>query len=159
MVQVIGHTDGIGMKSKYSSLDYTIMPFLNGDEDESPPLPGSNVDLGMLRAIVVAEYLIARLGEMPGVNEILPYSAGPIIDPKGFLRKEGTVFEDVRSRRVELRLTVAGEKNVPASEVVTAEEAGLENAVKPALTDSTASPDTFRVEVPDTLTENDVIQP
>ncbi len=108
VIQVIGHTDGIGMKSKVSTLDYTIMPFLAGVDQEDKPLAGSNLDLGMLRAIAVARVLESRLGRMPNVKYVLPYSAGPVIAPDGTLRRAAEVFDDRNSRRVELRLTVAG---------------------------------------------------
>ncbi len=111
VLQVIGHTDGIGMKSKLSSVDYTIMPFMNGGELDVQPMPGSNIDLGMLRAITVTNFLRQRLGLMPGVKHVLPYSAGPIIATDGTVRPEAEGFEDEASRRVELRLTVLGKQS------------------------------------------------
>jgi hypothetical protein len=111
VLQIIGHTDGIGMKYKASTLDHTIMSFLHQHEMEKMPLPGSNLDLGMLRAISVANFLKQHEKQMPRIQHYLPYSAGPIIGVDGAVRNEDQPFEDRESRRVELRLTVFGEQS------------------------------------------------
>ncbi len=109
VIQVIGHTDGVGMKYRSSNLDESVMPHLHGIGQDEEPLPGSNIDLGMLRAIAVARFLESRLAEVEEIRHVLPYSAGPIIGTDGGIRKETGPFDDRDARRVELRLTVSGD--------------------------------------------------
>lgn len=110
VIQVIGHTDGVGMKQRGSNLDETVLGHLQARRRGPEPMPGSNIDLGMLRAIAVARFLREALGDESGVTHILPLSAGPMIDPDGSVRTNSSLRADRNARRVELRLTVTSEQ-------------------------------------------------
>ena len=112
ILQVFGHTDGIGMRSNISNLDQTIMSYIHNSTEEMIPSSGSNIDLGMLRAIAVARYLESQAHRLPEIEHFLAYSAGPIIDLDGSVRKVTEPFEDRDSRRVELRLTKSAEQSL-----------------------------------------------
>ena len=102
-VEVIGHTDGQPSPG-ISNLD-VLLP----NAIRSPALrgyrPGSNTDLGLLRALAVAKHLKLRLdpsGERGLV--IRPYSASSLIaNDGGFKPADGR--DSAERRRIEIRFT------------------------------------------------------
>jgi len=102
-IEVIGHTDGQPSPGM-SNLDVllprsTKVPALRGY------LPGSNIDLGLLRAVSVANYLRTKLD--PAGNrrlDIRPYSAGSLIGNDGDYSPADTQNRPDR-RRIEVRFT------------------------------------------------------
>lgn len=103
-VEVIGHTDGMPLRARRSTLDsYGLL-----DETSTA---GSNVDLGMLRALEVARFLedAREQGQLETIRFVLPYSAGQMI-PRDFRNgKQFTTRDDSARRRIELRLVRSGE--------------------------------------------------
>lgn len=107
-IEVIGHTDGQPSPGT-SNLDTML-----SRQDKSQNLlgyqSGSNTDLGLLRALSVANYL--RLKLEPSVHRklvIRPYSAGSLIDASGRYAPADTRSQ-IERRRIELRFTRQDER-------------------------------------------------
>jgi outer membrane protein OmpA-like peptidoglycan-associated protein len=102
-VEVIGHTDGQPSPGS-SNLDL-LLPKAGSTSNLKGYQSGSNTDLGLLRALAVANYLKAKLAAR-GVNDITvrPYSAGSLIAVDGAYAPADTKDRDDR-RRIELRFT------------------------------------------------------
>lgn len=102
-VEVIGHTDGQPSPGS-SNLDM-LLP----DVQRRPGLrgfqPGSNTELGLMRALAVSNYLRLKLDAsgLKGIN-IRPYSAGSLIESSGFYSPADTK-DRANRRRIELRFT------------------------------------------------------
>lgn len=102
-VEVIGHTDGQPSPGM-SNLDL-LMPKANRSSALSGFLAGSNTDLGLLRALAVAQELRARLDPDDKQGLIIrPYSAGSLIAADGRYAPADTKDRAER-RRIELRFT------------------------------------------------------
>ena len=115
-LEVIGHTDGISV-SRRGNLDSLLPSFLAGDSHDLARLvPGSNNDLGLLRAIAIKEAWLgfvasheqrAQLAKI----EVRCYSAGQTvpegIDPTDARLHESGLFktDNIKFRRIEIRLT------------------------------------------------------
>lgn len=105
-LEIIGHTDGIPLKSR-GNLDTELPGFLSGAHGDLAGLkPGSNNDLGLLRALAVKQAWGRFVAAHPeqsalAVIAVRTYSAGQTlpVEPGSFKRK------DERARRIELRLT------------------------------------------------------
>lgn len=100
-VEIIGHTDGKpgGMGG---NLDYTLTSFLS-DRDMSKFIPGSNVDLGLLRAISVKSELESSLPKSTTKDVgFRVLSAGSTIGPDGSFSPAKDLDESPR-RRIEIR--------------------------------------------------------
>ena len=100
-VEIIGHTDGRpgGMGG---NLDYTLGNFSSGS-DMQYMIPGSNIDLGLLRAISVKAELESSLSS--GYTQDVGYrvlSAGSTISPDGSFLPAKNLDESSR-RRIEIR--------------------------------------------------------
>lgn len=101
VIEVIGHTDGQPNTSNSSNLDHKltrlgVSPSLAGFQ------AGSNSDLGLLRAMAVAQ----ELQKKEGLRHLVfrPYSAASLINTNG--RWQPANASDQRARRrIELRLT------------------------------------------------------
>jgi outer membrane protein OmpA-like peptidoglycan-associated protein len=102
-VEVIGHTDGQPSPGS-SNLDL-LLPKAGSTSNLKGYQSGSNTDLGLLRALAVANYLKSKLAAR-GVNDITvrPYSAGSLIAVDGAYAPADTKDRDDR-RRIELRFT------------------------------------------------------
>jgi outer membrane protein OmpA-like peptidoglycan-associated protein len=101
-VEIIGHTDG-RPSSGTSNLDFRlpsagISAELNGYD------PGSNIDLGLLRAMSVANYLRNLLEQEDQSFMIRPYSAGSLIDTAGNYAPADN-RDRAERRRIEVRFT------------------------------------------------------
>lgn len=104
-IEVIGHTDG-QPSSGTSNLDFNLSGSWNRSNFQNKRLiPGSNVDLGLLRALSVASYIRTTL-KNKGLDppEILPYSAGSLVDTEGNVFPADTSSRSER-RRIEIRFT------------------------------------------------------
>ena len=115
-IQIIGHTSGSpvgsGGQSKYSSnLDSYLAETLHGPCQQLRA--GSNVDLGMLRALsvmkVFRQYRDEKEKTLANIKYWLPYSAGPLILENGELIPRQSVVADrgmdhASRRRIEIRL-------------------------------------------------------
>ncbi|MEO0946621.1 MAG: flagellar motor protein [Cyanobacteria bacterium J06641_5] len=103
-IEVIGHTDGLQVQGR-SNLDRRLVSAFN--REELPALvPGSNLDLGMLRALSIVRALKAaqRNGALPGIRYFLPYSAGQMLRLDRSLESEAGAPQNDSRRRIELRL-------------------------------------------------------
>ena len=103
VIEVIGHTDGQPNVSPFSNLDrrlQTVVPQGEFTGFQS----GSNVDLGLLRAMAVSRFLQARLEQDRLAVSIRPYSASSLLDLQGNFNPAPAVSDSSR-RRIELRFT------------------------------------------------------
>lgn len=102
-VEVIGHTDGQPSPGM-SNLDL-LLPKANSSPALSGYNAGSNTDLGLLRALAVANELRLKLDPQGSRDLIIrPYSAGSLITPDGRYAPADTK-ERAERRRIELRFT------------------------------------------------------
>ena len=102
-VEVIGHTDGQPSPG-ISNLDL-LLPKANRSTALQGYHAGSNVDLGLLRAVAVANYLRLKL-DPTGSRGLLirPYSAGSLISNDGqYLPAD--MRDRADRRRIEVRFT------------------------------------------------------
>ena len=110
-LEIIGHTDG-QPNSGTSNLDRAFLAG-NAGLNLSPSMrAGSNVDLGLLRAISVQRAIKDRIG--PDTNDVIyrVYSAGSIINTDG--RMEGVKNKNQQERRrIEIRFTRSRETTFP----------------------------------------------
>jgi len=102
VVEVIGHTDGQPNPGT-SNLD-SLLPRANQSLARGY-LVGSNSDLGLLRAMAVAQELRKKLDPDGQKNLIFrPYSAGSLINTNSQWQPAGR-SDQAERRRIELRLT------------------------------------------------------
>lgn len=104
-IEVIGHTDGQPSPG-ISNLDIKLQnQFEKGGELIDGLLTGSNVDLGLLRALSVAAFLREKLKHKEVVMPtILAYSASSLIDSNGKYQPADPSPQSQR-RRIEIRFT------------------------------------------------------
>jgi len=103
MIEVIGHTDGQTVSAKPSNLDSDLEQVVLESASIDSLSFGSNVDLGLVRAIAVAKYIKQyATGKIQNVHYRF-YSAAQLIPPNGILRLSRE--PDATRRRIELRFT------------------------------------------------------
>ena len=103
-VQVIGHTDGQGINYT-SNLDTTLEAVANSNQPVSKLIPGSNADLGLMRALSVVQEL-----EKSRLNiKFRAYSAAQIYLPSGDIAQTKRSADETR-RRIEIRFIPPGEQ-------------------------------------------------
>jgi flagellar motor protein MotB len=110
-LEIIGHTDGLPF-SGGGNLDQGLPDMLGGNRRLSTLTPGSNNDLGLLRALAVREQWEAFIAKHPDKDvlrtiEIRCYSAGQTILPVAKVQPDAKDFrqDDKSARRIEMRLT------------------------------------------------------
>lgn len=102
-VEVIGHTDGQPSPGM-SNLDL-LLPNANQSSLVLGYQVGSNTDLGLLRAVAVANYLRLKLDPKGKLGLIIrPYSAGSLIASDGRYAPADT-RDRAERRRIEVRFT------------------------------------------------------
>jgi len=104
-IEVIGHTDGQPSPGM-SNLDISLLNFSNAPKDALHTMKaGSNIDLGLLRALSVASFLKEKLTQKNIlVPNITPYSAGSLINTNGHFNPANNLPNSQR-RRIEIRFT------------------------------------------------------
>ena len=104
-IEVIGHTDGQPSPG-ISNLDIKLLnEFENSGEINNGLQTGSNVDLGLLRALSVAAFLREKLKHKDVIMpSILAYSASSLIDLSGQYQPADPSPQSQR-RRIEIRFT------------------------------------------------------
>lgn len=103
-VQVIGHTDGQGI-GDFSNLDTTLEAVANNSQSVSRLIPGSNADLGLMRALAVVQEL-----EKSRLNiKFRAYSAAQLYLPSGDIASVNRNADETR-RRIEIRFIPPGEE-------------------------------------------------
>jgi flagellar motor protein MotB len=104
VVEVIGHTDAVPVRSRSTLDERLIEAYQNmSAEDVSA---GSNVDLGMMRALSIVRALRQGRdqGELSRIERFVPYSAGQMVMPDGSLAEATDPARDRGRRRIEIRL-------------------------------------------------------
>lgn len=105
VIEIVGHTDGQPLQSSNSNLDtYLLSAYEKGNI--SGLAPGSNVDLGLMRAVSVIGMLKALKGggRVRQIRYFLPYSSGQCIPPDHRSIKGDEDELDPARRRIEIRL-------------------------------------------------------
>ena len=108
VVEIIGHTDGQVNFNHVSNLDENLEDVANGNKDISTLVPGSNADLGLMRALEVVKQLqrSQRRGRLQGV-QFRVYSAAQLQLPSGdFAPAERRA--NASRRRIEIRFSPLG---------------------------------------------------
>ena len=106
IVELIGHTDGQPNSTGGGNLDFSI-----NRSPASQLRPGSNADLGLMRALAVVQYLQQvqqKEGKFPGL-QFRAYSAGPLLLPNG-QPAPATNTNQPERRRIEVRFTRLGQQ-------------------------------------------------
>lgn len=103
-IMIIGHTDGVELSRKNSNLDSYINESLDNDEVNSLKA-GSNMDLGIMRAISVMNVLRKQKhSALSKISYWLPYSAGQLISSDDKLVTEYDGKENKLRRKIEIIL-------------------------------------------------------
>ena len=104
-IEIIGHTDSLPVDSGRSNLDDELIAAF-GQEEHENLVPGSNLDLGMMRALSIVSYLkqAQEEGRLENIKYFLPYSAGQMLNPNYTLDTSPETRDNERRRRIEMRL-------------------------------------------------------
>ena len=105
-IQVIGHTDGQGIQQT-SNLDKNIESVASRKQSVKMLVPGSNTDLGLMRALAVVQE-IENTGKLKNVK-FRAFSAGQLYLPSGKLAAVNR-DADASRRRIEIRFIPPGKK-------------------------------------------------
>lgn len=105
-IQVIGHTDGQGIQQT-SNLDKNIESVASRKQSVKMLVPGSNTDLGLMRALAVVQE-IESTGRLKNVK-FRAFSAGQLYLPSGKLAAVNREA-DASRRRIEIRFIPPGKK-------------------------------------------------
>ena len=111
-IEIVGHTDGESVSSSTSNLDRFVTEVLNLRVPLQRLHAGSNVDLGLMRALAVREVLRPWLDHHGHSGLFIRcYSAGPGIRPDGEPPQLADPVQDESRRRIEIRFLGLGGKN------------------------------------------------
>jgi flagellar motor protein MotB len=105
-IQVIGHTDGQEI-NKTSNLDSTLEEIAQGRQAFNKLKPGSNVDLGLMRALAVVKEL-EKTSRLKNIK-FRAYSAAQLYLSSGQLAPRDRNPDENR-RRIEIRFIPPGEQ-------------------------------------------------
>ncbi|MDJ0573543.1 MAG: flagellar motor protein [Xenococcaceae cyanobacterium MO_234.B1] len=108
VVEIIGHTDGQVIFNRTSNLDKNLEAVAQGNKSITTLIPGSNTDLGLMRALEVVKQLqlAQQKGRLQGV-QFRAYSAAQLQLPSGnFASAERK--SDAKRRRIEIRFSPLG---------------------------------------------------
>lgn len=108
VVEIIGHTDGQVIFNRTSNLDKNLEAVAQGNKSINTLIPGSNTDLGLMRALEVVKQLqlAQQKGRLQGV-QFRAYSAAQLQLPSGnFASAERK--SDAKRRRIEIRFSPLG---------------------------------------------------
>jgi flagellar motor protein MotB len=108
IVEVIGHTDGQINVNSPSNLDQQLEAVAKGERSINSLSPGSNVDLGLMRALEVVKELqeVQKQGRLEGVR-FRAYSAAQLLLPSGDFASINRA-PDASRRRIEIRFSPIG---------------------------------------------------
>ncbi len=110
VVEIIGHTDGQVNQGAVSNLDQVLENVAQGNSSLNQLSPGSNADLGLMRALAVVKILQEiqqKEGRLKGL-QFRPYSAAQLVTPSGTFA-EINRNPDPKRRRIEIRFTRLGQ--------------------------------------------------
>lgn len=105
-IQVIGHSDGQAINQR-GNLDQNIEKVAQGRQQVRQLIPGSNADLGLMRALAVVQE-IQKTSEFNNI-QFRAYSAGQLYLPNGELADINRNSDSTR-RRIEIRFIPPGQK-------------------------------------------------
>ncbi|MEM8672401.1 MAG: flagellar motor protein [Cyanobacteria bacterium P01_G01_bin.67] len=108
VVEIIGHTDG-QVNFGNGNLDRQLEAVAQGEQPVNSLKPGSNADLGLMRALEVVKQLQAvqeQTGRLQGV-QFRPYSAAQLQLPTGEFAPSNR-NPDANRRRIEIRFSPLG---------------------------------------------------
>ncbi len=109
VIEIIGHTDGQINFGSSSNLDQILEQVAKGRKPVSSLQPGSNADLGLMRALAVVKVLQdmqQNKGNLKGLK-FRAYSAAQLFLPQGDYAPINRNSDDTR-RRIEIRFTPLG---------------------------------------------------
>jgi len=101
VVEVVGHTDEQSLLPRYSNLDKTLAPFVEGETSDKL-IPSDNAGLGFARAVSVVKVL-ATDDRLKGLS-ILPLSGAQMIDIGDKLSTATSHAPAEKRRRIEIRV-------------------------------------------------------
>lgn len=104
IIEVIGHTDGQINTGSFSNLDQNLEPVLRGNESFDRLVPGSNADLGLMRALAVVKTLQENEELQKLELKFKAYSAAQLYDAAGNYAQQSRDPNPNR-RRIEIRFT------------------------------------------------------
>lgn len=104
VVEVVGHTDGQIVSAKQSNLDLELENVALERSSIESLVFGSNVDLGLIRAIAVANFIKHNASGKLSNSSYRYYSAAQLIPPNG-PPQNASREPDATRRRIELRFT------------------------------------------------------
>jgi hypothetical protein len=105
VIEVVGHTDGQAVGTGQSNLDSRLVTaYFDGQLDALSP--GSNVDLGMMRAVAVIQMLrgYQEQGWFENIRYFHPSSSGQMITKDRALASPTANQADRSRRRIEIRI-------------------------------------------------------
>jgi hypothetical protein len=105
VVEVIGHTDGQAIAEGSSNLDLNLENVASATQDIANLKPGSNADLGLMRALSVIQAL-QKNPRLKGLK-FRAYSSAQLTLPDGSFSPVNRVSDPSR-RRIEIRFTRLG---------------------------------------------------
>ena len=107
VVEIIGHTDG-QVIANTSNLDKSLEAVASGRQSVDELRPGSNADLGLMRALEVVKQLqeVQKSGRLSGI-EFRAYSAAQLLLPSGEFAAVNRE-PDRNRRRIEIRFSPLG---------------------------------------------------
>ena len=108
VVEIIGHTDGQVIFNRTSNLDKNLEAVAQGNKSINTLIPGSNTDLGLMRALEVVKQLqlAQKKGRLEGV-QFRAYSAAQLQLPSGDFASADR-NSDAKRRRIEIRFSPLG---------------------------------------------------
>ena len=108
VVEIIGHTDGQVNFNRAGNLDRQLESVAQGEKSINTLVPGSNADLGLMRALEVVKQLqlAQQQGRLEGV-QFRAYSAAQLQLPTGDFAKDNR-NPDASRRRIEIRFSPLG---------------------------------------------------
>lgn len=104
IIEVIGHTDGESNSGSFSNLDQNLEQVIANNQSVNVLTPGSNADLGLMRALAVLQQLQNNPELQPLGLIFKAYSAAQLYDSNGNYALENQ-SNDASRRRIEIRFT------------------------------------------------------
>ena len=108
-LEIVGHTDGRPLNRK-GNLDSAIPKLMNADADKIALIPGSNTDLGLMRALAIRNAWLKWIDSRPEGDQtklksiaIRCYSAAQTVPPGEVGREFDWLSENESARRIEIR--------------------------------------------------------
>ncbi len=102
-LEIVGHTDSDPLSGRDSNLDELLLSVLHGHRPATTLRPGSNTDLGIMRALAIRELLQPWLSSHHRNDiQIRCYSAGPTLLANGSLPSLNSLAKDSERRRIEI---------------------------------------------------------